>query len=353
MLAEYCKSFYTRVCLWWTPVCLCFAQEDNESYVSLLEEGLEAALKATTALYDQTVDSLTQLTAQDISNIFQGAKICDLLLQPGTTTLDLSLQAGCFTNESKYGTLLHYRRDIFLWTIPWPWPLLWSTGQSSLLQIQKSGFDSRRYQIFWEVVDLERGPLSLVSTIEELLGRESSSSGLESEDTAMGIHCTDHANLQELALTSLTSSSRSFSIVRAVSGHGVFLWLFQRLDCIALNGRMTDFFFLIPFYLQAVQIHSANGVKLLEAWRGELQDLEGRSCGPIVVLWYSFMEGLKKTKSLGIDGVLADIRTMNLNNTSLEHYCYTSLQVSWKCVHTMKLCNWGGGRAISIRVCLL
>jgi hypothetical protein len=31
-------------------------------------------------------------------------------------------------------------------------------------------------------------------------------------------------------------------------------------------------FFLvsIPFYLQAVQIHSANGVKLLEAWRGVL-----------------------------------------------------------------------------------
>jgi hypothetical protein len=33
------------------------------------------------------------------------------------------------------------------------------------------GFDSRHYQIFWEVVGLERGPLSLVSTIEELLGR--------------------------------------------------------------------------------------------------------------------------------------------------------------------------------------
>jgi hypothetical protein len=32
-----------------------------------------------------------------------------------------------------------------------------------------SGFDSRRYQIFWEVVGLERGPLSLMSTIEELL----------------------------------------------------------------------------------------------------------------------------------------------------------------------------------------
>jgi hypothetical protein len=42
---------------------------------------------------------------------------------------------------------------------------LWSSGQSSWLQIASSGFDSRRYLIFWEVVVLERGPLSLVSTI--------------------------------------------------------------------------------------------------------------------------------------------------------------------------------------------
>ena len=31
------------------------------------------------------------------------------------------------------------------------------------------GFDSWRYQIFWVVVGLERGPLSLVKSIEELL----------------------------------------------------------------------------------------------------------------------------------------------------------------------------------------
>jgi hypothetical protein len=55
---------------------------------------------------------------------------------------------------------------------------LWSSGQSSWLQIQRSGLDSRRDQIFWEV-NLERGPLSLVSTIEELLGRKSSCSSLE------------------------------------------------------------------------------------------------------------------------------------------------------------------------------
>jgi hypothetical protein len=51
------------------------------------------------------------------------------------------------------------------------WPLLWSSGQSSWLQIQRSGFDSRHYQIFREVVRLERCPLSLVSTIEEQLER--------------------------------------------------------------------------------------------------------------------------------------------------------------------------------------
>jgi hypothetical protein len=34
---------------------------------------------------------------------------------------------------------------------------LWSGGQSSWLQIQTTGLDSLRYQIFWEAVGLERG----------------------------------------------------------------------------------------------------------------------------------------------------------------------------------------------------
>jgi hypothetical protein len=44
--------------------------------------------------------------------------------------------------------------------------------KSSWLQIQRSGFDSQPYQIFWKVVGLERGPLSLVSKIEELLKKK-------------------------------------------------------------------------------------------------------------------------------------------------------------------------------------
>jgi hypothetical protein len=31
------------------------------------------------------------------------------------------------------------------------------------------GFDSQRYQIFWVVVGLKRGPLNLMRSIEELL----------------------------------------------------------------------------------------------------------------------------------------------------------------------------------------
>jgi hypothetical protein len=48
---------------------------------------------------------------------------------------------------------------------------LWSSGQSSWLQIRRPGFDSRYYQNK-KVVGLERGSLSLVSTTEELLDRK-------------------------------------------------------------------------------------------------------------------------------------------------------------------------------------
>jgi hypothetical protein len=61
-------------------------------------------------------------------------------------------------------------------------PPLWSSGQRSWLQIQRSGFDSRRYYIFfWEVVGLEREPLSHVIIIEELF-QGNSGSGLENRN---------------------------------------------------------------------------------------------------------------------------------------------------------------------------
>jgi hypothetical protein len=71
-------------------------------------------------------------------------------------------------------------------------PPLRSSSQSSWLQNQRSEFDSRPYQILWEVVGLERGSLSLVSTIEELLERENSGPGYKFENTAVGFRHADH-----------------------------------------------------------------------------------------------------------------------------------------------------------------
>jgi hypothetical protein len=96
-------------------------------------------------------------------------------------------------------------------------PPLWSSGQSSWLQIKRFGFDSRGYHSFWEVVGLKRGPLSLVSINEELLGRKSSGSGLEireynSRDPSRWPCITLYQ--QKLALTSPKSSCRSAAIAR-------------------------------------------------------------------------------------------------------------------------------------------
>jgi hypothetical protein len=58
------------------------------------------------------------------------------------------------------------------------------------------GFDSRRYQIFWEVVGLDRGPLTLVRITVELLEWKSSGSGQENrinDRRGGGIRCVDHA----------------------------------------------------------------------------------------------------------------------------------------------------------------
>jgi hypothetical protein len=88
----------------------------------------------------------------------------------------------------------------FLWGTNWMYicyveesrPSLWSSGQSFWLQFQRSGFDTRRYQIFWDVMGMERGATQPRESIEELLERKSSGSGIEIENTAVGIRHADH-----------------------------------------------------------------------------------------------------------------------------------------------------------------
>jgi hypothetical protein len=95
---------------------------------------------------------------------------------------------------------------------------LWPSGQISCLQIQRSGLGSRHYQIFWEVVGLEWGPLNLVRTIGELLERKNSGSGLENceyDRKGPSRWPRDIICSQKFALTSLTSGCRSPVIFRS------------------------------------------------------------------------------------------------------------------------------------------
>jgi hypothetical protein len=90
------------------------------------------------------------------------------------------------------------------------------------------GFDSRRYQIFWEVVGLERGPLNLVSIIEELFGRNNKGYGLESREYGSGCPLRwlrDTLYPQKLALTSPTIVGRSVGIVSLRTKATEFLFL--------------------------------------------------------------------------------------------------------------------------------
>jgi hypothetical protein len=69
-----------------------------------------------------------------------------------------------------------------------------------------------------KLVGLERGPLNLVSTTEELLDRRLEDPVYKTENTAVGIRHADHVApsiRKMLAITSPTSGGRSIGLVRS------------------------------------------------------------------------------------------------------------------------------------------
>jgi hypothetical protein len=69
-----------------------------------------------------------------------------------------------------------------------------------------------------KVAGLERGPLSLASTTEELLDRKVGAPVYKIENTAVGIRHADHmapSIRKKLAINSPTSGGRSVGIVRS------------------------------------------------------------------------------------------------------------------------------------------
>jgi hypothetical protein len=127
--------------------------------------------------------------------------------------------------------------------------MCWTNDRLCALVVRVSGyistgprFDSRHYQIFWEVVDLERGPLSLKSTIEELLVKNSSGSRIENREYARGDQLLSPRDIlypQELALTSPTSGGRSVDIVRLRTKATEFVCLFCVEPILAAKSVVT------------------------------------------------------------------------------------------------------------------
>jgi hypothetical protein len=96
------------------------------------------------------------------------------------------------------------------------WPPLWPSSQSSWLQIPEVRVRSPALLDFVRSNGQEWGPFSLVSTIEEVLGRNSIGSGLEIREYGRGDPLRWQRDLdpQKLALTSPTSRGRSVGTVR-------------------------------------------------------------------------------------------------------------------------------------------
>jgi hypothetical protein len=147
-----------------------------------------------------------------------------------------------------YPSSFLYFHLCFLNYFYFPWPLCGLAVRVPGYRSRGPGFDSRRYQIFWEVVGLERDPLSLVSITEELLEWKSSGSGSRKPRlTAVGIRCADHATPlcpQKLALTSPAGCGRSVGIVRLRTKiHVVFYLSFLFVSCFLLTSL---FIVLLP-----------------------------------------------------------------------------------------------------------
>jgi hypothetical protein len=88
------------------------------------------------------------------------------------------------------------------------------------------------FESFWEVVGLERGPLSLVNTSEKLLEWKSSRSGSrKTEINGRGDPLRwprDKLYTQKLTLTSPTSGGRSVGIVRLQAKARVFRFMLEK-----------------------------------------------------------------------------------------------------------------------------
>jgi hypothetical protein len=82
-------------------------------------------------------------------------------------------------------------------------------------------------------VGLEQGPLSLVSTIEELLEKKSSGSGLENREYGLGIRQADHVAPSTRKSWQAAVSRRYISLADSV--HGILSYRYSMYNIYVHN----------------------------------------------------------------------------------------------------------------------
>ncbi|XP_013407740.1 tyrosine--tRNA ligase, mitochondrial-like, partial [Lingula anatina] len=63
------------------------------------EAGLELAKKCTKILYENSAETLAELTTEELLNLFSNAPTIELTLEAGSTVIDACMKAKCFTRE--------------------------------------------------------------------------------------------------------------------------------------------------------------------------------------------------------------------------------------------------------------
>lgn len=66
--------------------------------IAFVEEGLKKAKQVSAALYDGDFAALSSLSQAEMMSIFNGAKVHEILLEPGMTVLDLALKAKIYNH---------------------------------------------------------------------------------------------------------------------------------------------------------------------------------------------------------------------------------------------------------------
>ncbi|KAL6264774.1 hypothetical protein P5V15_004872 [Pogonomyrmex californicus] len=78
------------------------AQKLLAQQVTLLvhgEDGLLAAKRASAALYDKSIESFIRLNASELTHVFEGATIVDIIAEPGLTIYELAKKVKCFKTD--------------------------------------------------------------------------------------------------------------------------------------------------------------------------------------------------------------------------------------------------------------